>query len=381
MHTAEWPREHADRCEFLVKMGVSLDGITCICHACNTAILRGTRLLMDDKLPQQYKPRWHKKYASLGCCIPDCTGKARVINHPYSGDVICEHFGSALPQQQHSDKLPLCMAHYLQLGRHNKPESGSDVACKVCGIKRPHKQTQSRRFVACPEPTLIESYLRESADFDSSLNESDMVCYSCYKYCKRILDSRDCTLSSEDVIKELTCKQSCVQSYLHDHIPDCLDSGIEVALNKTVVYLCQCLLPDQAVLFPTLYKQFLSYLPESIECPSKARLLTYIGNEFGDLISSVCHHRKIGRIFFRTKSDPYVLLSHALASQHSPQCNAQSINQGSNCVAACGDQVNKQVHHVASYMLGQAYKDDRLILGLDVDRFVQQVCVVSPKLW
>ena len=59
----------------------------------------------------------------------------------------------------------------------------------------------------------------------------------------------------------------------------------------------------------------------------------------------------------------------------------QSINQGSNCVAACADQVNKQVHHVASYMLGQAYKNDRLIHGLDVDRFVQKVCVVSPELW
>ena len=135
VHSAEWPREHADRCEFLVKMGVSLDSTACICMACNTAILRGTRLLMDDKLPQEYKPRWHIKRASLVCCIPGCTVKARVMNHPYSWDMICEHFDSALQQQQHSDMLPLCMAHYLQLGRHNKPESGSDVVCKVCGIK------------------------------------------------------------------------------------------------------------------------------------------------------------------------------------------------------------------------------------------------------
>jgi len=32
-------------------------------------------------------------------------------------------------------------------------------------------------------------------------------------------------------------------------------------------------------------------------------------------------------------------------------------------------------------MLGQAYKDDALIGGLDVDRFIQHVPVVSPELW
>ena len=77
----------------------------------------------------------------------------------------------------------------------------------------------------------------------------------------------------------------------------------------------------------------------------------------------------MGRIFFRTKSDPYVLLPHALASQHNPQCDT-----------ACADQVNRQVHQVASYMLSQAYKDDRLINGLDVDKF-EHVCVVAPELW
>ena len=77
------------------------------------------------------------------------------MNHPYSWDAICEHFGSAFPQKQHSNTLPLCMAHYLQLGHLNKPEMASDVICKICGIKRPHKQTQTWWFVACPEPKLI----------------------------------------------------------------------------------------------------------------------------------------------------------------------------------------------------------------------------------
>jgi len=92
-----------------------------------------------------------------------------------------------------------------------------------------------------------------------------------------------------------------VHSSMHDHVVDSTESHIELALKKVALYLCQCLLADQAVLLPTLYKCFLSYLPRNIECPSKAQLLTYIGNEFGDLMSSVCHHRKIGLDFLSNK--------------------------------------------------------------------------------
>jgi len=163
-----------------------------------------------------------------------------------------------------------------------------------------------------------------------------------------------------------------VQSSMHDHVVDSTESHIELALKKADLYLCQCLLADQAVLLPTLYKCFRSFLPKNIECPSKAQLLTYIGNEFGDFMSSVCHHRKIGRIFFRTKSDPRSAPS-CTASQHTSPNDTQSVNQGHNCVTACANQVNKQVHRVVSHMLGQAYKDDALIHGLDVDRFIQHV--------
>jgi len=81
-------------------------------------------------------------------------------------------------------------------------------------------------------------------------------------------------MPSEDIIKELTCKQVHVQSSTHDHVVDSTESHIDLALKKAALHLCQCLLADQAVLLPTLYKCFLSYLPKNIECSSKARLLT-----------------------------------------------------------------------------------------------------------
>ena len=87
VHTAGWCTEHADRCVFLKQMGISLSSTTCICLACNTGILRGTRLLMDDKLPQRYKPRWCKRVREL--------------------------VAGVVTLQEHSSTLSLCMAHYL----------------------------------------------------------------------------------------------------------------------------------------------------------------------------------------------------------------------------------------------------------------------------
>ncbi len=202
-----------------------------------------------------------------------------------------------------------------------------------------------------------------------------MVCYSCYKYCKQLLTSVVCMLSAEDV-KELTCKLDHLQCTMQDHVITSTESYIELALIKTALHLCKCLLANQAMLLPTLYKHFLSNIPNSIEL----RLLTYVGNQFGDLMSSVCHHKKIGRIFFQTKSDPYVLLSHALG-RHNSQCDTDSVNQHHKCVNKCADQVNKQAHKVAAYMLRHAYKDDALIDALDVNCFIQHVCSVSPELW
>ena len=67
-------------------------------------------------------------------------------------------------------------------------------------------------------------------------------------------------------------------------------------------------------MFPVVYKQFCSYLPNASQNVSKARVLSFLGNQFGGLLSSVCSH-KIGTMSYRTKSDPYALLSHALSEK------------------------------------------------------------------
>ena len=69
--------------------------------------------------------------------------------------------------------------------------------------------------------------------------------------------------------------------------------------------------------------------------------MTYIGNEFGGLISSRCCHKKIGRMFYRTKSDPFTLLSHALGM---PENNVQ--------VKVTAEYLNKKVRDLSERMKG-----------------------------
>lgn len=84
-----------------------------------------------------------------------------------------------------------------------------------------------------------------------------------------------------------------------------------------------------------MYKRFCSYLSNTSQSTisvSKARVLSFLGNEFGCLVSSVRSHRKIGTMFYRTKSDPM----HALSEQSAS--TADSTN-----VTTCADEYSNYI--------------------------------------
>ena len=80
------------------------------------------------------------------------------------------------------------------------------------------------------------------------------------------------------------------------------ESAVLLALNKTALPMCRRIQSDHAVLFPHLYALFLSYLPSNVDNSvsiSKHRLLSFLGSEFGDLVSSYCHNKKVGTVFHK----------------------------------------------------------------------------------
>ena len=152
------------------------------------------------------------------------------------------------------------------------------------------------------------------------------------------------------------------------------DSFVDLTLHKTALHMCTGLINYRAFLFPSVYQIFLSYLPEKSFpdiCISKSKLLTYLGNEFGELISSFCANRKVGTVFHRSKADMQKMLSQSLFFSHE---NVDASPDHSD--------LNRSVHRVISHMLNKSIDcDQSMKLLLDVDILISDVCSIAPELW
>ena len=61
---------------------------------------------------------------------------------------------------------------YIKYQHHNIAK------CATCNEK-PKSSEQFNRH--CPNPTIIEKYLRANKGFSDTIDEDDVVCYRCYK--------------------------------------------------------------------------------------------------------------------------------------------------------------------------------------------------------
>ena len=103
---------------------------------------------------------------------------------------------------------------------------------------------------------------------------------------------------------------------------------------------------------------------------SKSRLLTFLGNKFGELLSSFCCNKKIGTIFHRTNADVHVLLSNALGSSNTVTDTHHSQHS---------DTLNGSAHKLVRYLLSKAPEPGQSLV-LDVDETVDEDDYDSVKM-
>ena len=61
---------------------------------------------------------------------------------------------------------------------------------RVCGVKRRHdKLSIKEKFVSCSNPKFVESFLRENLEIKVDISYNDLLCFKCYKYFNRLLQS------------------------------------------------------------------------------------------------------------------------------------------------------------------------------------------------
>ena len=104
---------------------------------------------------------------------------------------------------------------------------------------------------------------------------------------------------------------------------------------------------------------------------SKSMLLTFLGNEFGNLLTSFCVDKRIGTVFHRTKADMKNLLSYSLHNSSMCSSNAPPVDVGF---------LNRRVHEVINYQRSKC-SDQSMKLAFDIDGFVGIVHSLAPELW
>ena len=228
----------------------------------------------------------------------------------------------------------MCSQHYY--GTYSYCRSVSE--CTLCGSKEKHCAGVDRQSVRpLPQPESITLLLHEIGNFAKCFSEENVVCNSCYQFCKRLLQQCGKDLRPADNrVYLLRAKVADIEkgvSQCMNSVPD------EKALLHAALFLGEEMLTHHAVTFPMLYQKYTSSLNEMHDVvPSpRYKVLLFLGKEFGDLMSSSCPRKRIGRWLYRTKCDPYVMLSHALGT-------TKSTNSGGTSSRTL------PIRHVASYV-------------------------------
>lgn len=179
----------------------------CVCRACELSTKECVR--KRDK-GAEYKLRWEASHGSKICGVPDCSQLSSIIKHPFSQADICRLVdpdgshgldGSDLPEP-----LALCSKHYQQIYR--AMHKSDDTACRVCGAKRKHKYSFSLKFVPCPNPVFVQSFLQNTTGQSIAIDNTDLLCMQCYKYYSRLANSSTSTLSNEAILAKLKDRET-----------------------------------------------------------------------------------------------------------------------------------------------------------------------------
>ena len=163
---SNWKSDDARK--YILALDVPKGGL--ICQPCRKDI---TKVISDSA----FMPRWLKlhdckKKSSVQGCKSDVFTSLR----QGSCEQITKAFtllGLKTSTPTISVPLPLCKQHYHAVYKTLKPVQ---IHCVTCGTSIRHSNTK-----LCPQPAIIELYLKENTGFEGSICETDKVCYACYR--------------------------------------------------------------------------------------------------------------------------------------------------------------------------------------------------------
>ena len=292
-HPGQWNRELQ---QFLLKH-TEIRMSACVCKPCECSMRRG----LGGQFVGEFIPCWIKleiKKQKQCCCVPGCgkTSERTCAFAPFH--MICEAANVSLSEEEVTipcSPFHMCSQHYY--GTYSYCRSVSE--CALCGSKEKHRAGVERRQSVRPlQPESITLLLHEIGNFEKILSEESVVCNSCYQFCKRLLQQCGEDLRpAENIVHTLRAKVA----NLEERVSQCMNSSEpdESALLQAALFLGEEMLTDHAVM---LYQKYASSLNRDMVLTSpRYKVLLFLGKEFGDLMSSSCPCKRIGRLLYRTR--------------------------------------------------------------------------------
>ena len=152
--------------------------------------------------------------------------------------------------------MPLCKQYYHVVYNQLHP---TQTNCSTCRVSLRHSNPKP-----CPQPSTIEDYLKANTGFQGSIGETDIVCYSCYRF--HLIVLKQCKTVSTD--KDL---RECIDIIdKKKHIILSTENLIEASLDKVIAAVGRELLDGNALLLPDIYDWFCSFADEQSHQPPES---------------------------------------------------------------------------------------------------------------
>ena len=142
----------------------------------------------------------------------------------------------------------LCQEHYGAWYRHKHPFQSK---CRTCD----KNMTDMSKSRACPQPNIIQKYLRENTEFSGEITTDDRVCYACYKSHLIIIKLINNTVHSTDVDLRLLIAKIQLDTPIASDVHT-LDQAIHYTSNTLAIEVGEALLKQTALLLPSIYLKY-----------------------------------------------------------------------------------------------------------------------------
>lgn len=254
----------------------------------------------------------------------------------------------------------------------------------------------------CPEPSVIQNFLRRNTEFIGEINDRDLVCDTCCRGHLVILKHLQKTINSTDsdlraTLNKIKEEMSCITT-IHT-----TDEAFLYAAHSCALDVGDALLKQTALLLPDVYDNFCEKADEIVKqhniilsqdiktTATPSWLRSQISSLLEHHMAYCCSVKRYGTLLYRYGGDLLHALSVSLGQTRKAQKQGRSdsddFNFQRNVTQTC-EVLNEKMHKCIKNLVQQDTVSPHSIEDIDIDNFINDldkdiwtaVCVLTQPI-